>query len=1416
MADGFDVFVSYGHEDQPWVRTLAENLERAGLHVFYDEWEIGAGDVLVHRLDTGIRTSTHGILVVSPHALSRPWVAEEYAAMVTRAVAGRQRLIPVLLRDADLPPLLASRVWVDFRHVHEPAAYTARVGELVDALRGHRPGRPAPDGTVSPPSGLAYQAEGPRTVALRVGRDTVTLTGAQVTTAGRPAGMDWRADQVLAELDRVRSRRPAGQTAVKAPATGAGPAADPVDGALRATGRMLGERFLPAEVATALAGEVDAAVRGGVPLLLALEVTGEAGLADLPWETLTLPGQARPLVLHPSVRLHRAVTGLGATPAMGIPGPLRILAVIASPDHGGGVLLDYEAELSRILDAVEPARRAGRAYVRILNWGSREAIRAALKQERFHILHISCHAGPGSLDLETDDGALDRVNAEVFVEQVLVPNQGVPLVVLAGCSTAQTATGGGGDGGEGRLPGLARDLLAHGVPAVLAMTTAVTDLYATELTSRLYGELAGQSVVDPLAALADARRAVEAERIGLPASDRRAGLAEWATPALFLRGPSIPLYDPAAGFETIVEPAEPVLAEGIVVRRVGEFVGRRAELRSLLRVLRGDRAGIVVHGLGGTGKSTLAAQLIALLGEQAGLVVSLTGPVAVDQILHTIAGRLSSWSFARNLDDGDVRRRLVDVLRSGQTPWTERVGLLAEHLLPGLPVTLLLDNAEDTLIPDGPGGGQAFLDSQLAAFLTTWIGLPGRAKLLVTSRFPLPVGGEAGRQLIAHHLGPLSVAEARKLLWRLPALDALTPGEQARAITDVGGHPRTLEYLDALLAGGQARFPAIATRLEHALTRRGIVDPAGWYRDVGGDLDRALAETVTLAVDDIVLDDLLARLEGVPHARALLAGASVYRLPVDQTGLAWQISPTVEPAADPDRDTQLAEINRLIGEAQTRGATTLEEIGLTPAQVAVYQDYVEEQRRPPLAVPAGFDHATAALLGLGLLTPVAGADERVAFTVHRWTATAILARTGADEQAAAHRAAAAYWQWHVQVWPQERLADVTDLLEAGHHHLTAGDHDNLWSTTYAACGQLHTWGSWDWEETICRQVLAHLPPTTRLAAAFTHQLGIIAQRRGDYPAAEDRYRQSLTILEEIGDRAGIARSYHRLGIIAQLRGDYLAAEDRYRQSLTIEEEIGDRAGIAASYHQLGMIAELRGDYLAAEDRYRQSLTIEEEIGDRAGIATSYHQLGMIAQARGDYLAAEDRYRQSLTIGEEIGDRAGIAASYHQLGMIAELRGDYPAAEDRYRQSLTILEEIGDRAGIAASYHQLGIIAQLRGDYPAAEDRYHQSLTILEEIGDRAGIAASNGQLGVLYTDQGRAADAVPYTLASLTIHLEIGAPDARLDLDWLGRQREILGDGAFRTIVADHLSGDDVERLLGVLDAAADDGSPTDRGRRAE
>ena len=154
--------------------------------------------------------------------------------------------------------------------------------------------------------------------------------------------------------------------------------------------------------------------------------------------------------------------------------------------------------------------------------------------------------------------------------------------------------------------------------------------------------------------------------------------------------------------------------------------------------------------------------------------------------------------------------------------------------------------------------------------------------------------------------------------------------------------------------------------------------------------------------------------------------------------------------------------------------------------------------------------------------------------------------------AAAHRRAAQYWQWRVRVWPQDKAADVHDLLEARYHLLQAGDTEAAGQVTEAACLQLQTWGAWDQETSLIHDTLTHLPSDSPRQAAWIHQLGILAQLRGDYDEAARQYQRSLDILERLGDQAGMATSYHQLGMLAQDRGDYDEAARQYQRSLDIK------------------------------------------------------------------------------------------------------------------------------------------------------------------------------------------------------------------------------------------------------------------------
>ena len=906
------------------------------------------------------------------------------------------------------------------------------------------------------------------------------------------------------------------------------------------------------------------------------------------------------------------------------------------------------------------------------------------------------------------------------------------------------------------LASFAAQLVRAGVPMVLAMQAPVTDPYATALSAGFYRRLATSASPDPLPALAAARRTAERDRQALPPGSPRRGPAEWATPTLATRALRLPLFSRREPPGPVRPPQAPVLAEGVVVREVGDFVGRRAEMREARRVLGGTGPGLVLHGIGGVGKSTLAAEVLRSLGEDTGLVASKAGQVSVDDVLGEIGARLHQVAPAA--EDGESLARAALYLRAADVEWADRWRLLAEQILPAVPMTVLLDNFEDNLQEAQDGDGWQVRDPELAKLLAGWVRRPGQGKLVFTCRYPFSLPGQAERRLAGLHLGPLSAAETSKLMWRLPGLDALSSEDKNRAYRDVGGHPRILEYLDALLRGGQARFDDVAERMEDRLRARGITDPATWLARPGRDLDASLAEAVTLAVDDVVLSGLLEHLSATPVADELMTGAAVYRVPVDDTALVFQVGQPAQRPPDPARRARIDRVQQAIQEAIERtegGQISLEDTGLSAEEYARSQADVAEELRPPVQAPAGVAAAVAAARAAGLLTPVPRGDQDPFHFVHRWTAGAIAALYP-DATRQAHRRAAAFWHWRVDTIHQSREQDVDQLLEARYHHHAAGDTAEALAVHEAAVNQLETWGQYGRASELCRETLIWLTPGSREAAATEHILGMLAQDRGDYDAAEPLYRRALETFERIGDQAGTARSYHQLGWLAQMRGNYDAAEPLFRRALETFERIGDQAGTARSYHHLGILAQMRGNYDAAEPLYRRSLEIKERIGDQAGMGRSYHQLGWLAQLREDYDAAEPLFRRSLEIKEHIGDQAGMARSYHHLAILAHLRGDYDAAEPLYRQVLETFERIGDQASTATSYHQLGMLAQHRRDYDAAEPLYRRALETFERIGDQAGMARSYGQLGILAQDRGDYDAAEPLYRRALDISERIG------------------------------------------------------------
>ena len=572
------------------------------------------------------------------------------------------------------------------------------------------------------------------------------------------------------------------------------------------------------------------------------------------------------LALAPGVTVRRVIPAVSVPPSPPLAGPLKILAAVAAPDETktDNAPLDVEREMEAMLDAVAPATtRDTDAQVRILEVASLQQIQAALREDEYHVLHLSAHGSPTSIELENEDGEPVLVGIAELLGSMRNAGRGVPLIVLSSCS-------GGALGAEAMAAGLVR----RGADRVIAMQTSVTADYATKLTAALYAELADEPAQPVARALARARR--DAEDRGTEGR-----LPEYGVATLLSVGEDIGLVDPSKKDPLGRATQRPA---GTSVRElgIGQLIGRRTQLREATAVLRrtpdakrehGAIAGVQLLGIGGIGKTALAGRLTSRLRQEGWLIAVHEGQWNPTALFAAVAASIADHA---ELAEAATALTGEEVADEGKLD-------LVEQLLSQLPLLLVLDDFEQNLTP----GGSAFKDPTFEAVLTDLTDAALAGAFLVTCRYPIP--GE-DRALISVPVPPLSPAELRRFFLRLPGLDDLSPEDRRLLTGVVGGHPRLIEFVGALLRGRRAQLPDVQAKLR-ALAKDHGVSLTG-PRAIQTAVDHALV----LGAADIFLDELVTLL--TPGQRAALDQLAVCRAPMSAEDLAVALTNEDPPVQD--------------------------------------------------------------------------------------------------------------------------------------------------------------------------------------------------------------------------------------------------------------------------------------------------------------------------------------------------------------------------------------------------------------------------------------------------------------------------------------------------------------------------------------
>src|SRR3954469_1969730 len=96
------IFLSHSSKDKDAVRHLAEDLNRAGLDVWLDEWEISVGKRITSEIQKGLESSRYLAIWLTQDAVQSRWVEEEWQAIYHLVVSNRSKII-LPLRAEDCP-----------------------------------------------------------------------------------------------------------------------------------------------------------------------------------------------------------------------------------------------------------------------------------------------------------------------------------------------------------------------------------------------------------------------------------------------------------------------------------------------------------------------------------------------------------------------------------------------------------------------------------------------------------------------------------------------------------------------------------------------------------------------------------------------------------------------------------------------------------------------------------------------------------------------------------------------------------------------------------------------------------------------------------------------------------------------------------------------------------------------------------------------------------------------------------------------------------------------------------------------------------------------------------------------------------------------------------------------------------------
>jgi len=273
-------------------------------------------------------------------------------------------------------------------------------------------------------------------------------------------------------------------------------------------------------------------------------------------------------------------------------------------------------------------------------------------------------------------------------------------------------------------------------------------------------------------------------------------------------------------------------------------------------------------------------------------------------------------------------------------------------------------------------------------------------------------------------------------------------------------------------------------------------------------------------------------------------------------------------------------------------------------------------------------------------------------------------------------------------------------------------------------------------------------------------LGLIAQRKGEFTAAERYFRQALDVAEDNANRLTGRRN-----LIMFLIDDYRLAEahDLAEETLQLALLWFDETSPQFAHALLGYTKVVRGQgrFTESEKLARAALSRLDNVDpdDNADVGDAANEIGLALAGQGKRPEAEQWFQRAASAaGDNVQRQATLLVN--QAAICEEL-GELDTAERLLTRALGLLESSAgrDASGYGSTLSRLGNLELRQGKMTAATTLTKAYETLQAALGEHPSLAEPLSGLANLYLDIGAKDTAMAFAERAVTIMRAAHGPE---------------------------------------------------------